>query len=215
MMWVVLGIVLILLILATISYTGVKQVAWADKMQRLNTGSKAEWIAPEYVLQQVRNDYLMAVRWMRESAFHSSASQLNAAPYHLTGQSLLRYQKILAHYRTIGTPRYLDVMQADHYVEVRQFSENGERCHLIDRQTHRSIITYDYWSHTQYLTQAVEDAALVYTMVYDKHSRRWKIDSFVQQLPLGWRAATGKNARRIKLLSAIKPVSGRPIGRDH
>lgn len=203
MVWAIL-IVIMTLILFLATLNGQKQVTWSDKLYRMNAGvsHKAEWMAPEFVIQQVRNDYLMAMRWLRECAFLDWSSQWNAAPAFLAGFQLERHQNILK----LPAPRFRDVLRADHEVEVRHFSGDGERCLVIDRQTNRSIATYDYWTFEPCLVQALDDAALVYQMVYDKTARRWKIEQFVQELPRGWH---GGQSRRVQLYSTLPPTNGR------
>jgi hypothetical protein len=51
------------------------------------------------------------------------------------------------------------------------------------------------------------DGAVVYLMRYDALDRRWKIDAFVQELPLGW--GQHRTPRRIRELSALPTTVGR------
>jgi hypothetical protein len=206
MTWAVLIVALIVLTLLALS--GSAKVAWADKMRRLQPGTQrtGEWMAPGYVVQQVRNDYLMGIRWLRESALGSWAAQWEEAPMFFTGTQLQRHQKILSRYK-IGPPRYIDMLDARHFVDVRHFSDDGEHCLVIDRQTERRITTFDYWTREPRLTQALDDSALVYQMRYDKQSRRWKIETFIQELPFGW-SAEG-DLRRVKVHTTLPPTSGR------
>lgn len=207
MTWVVFLLIIFAIVLFSLRRQ--KQVAWSDKLRRNSSTDKRqqnETSAPDYVTQQVRNDYLMAMRWLRESAFHDWSDQWNAAPAFLEGYHLHRHLKILQHYRQTGFPHYRDVVHADHRVEVRHFADDGERCLVVDHQTHRMIATFDYWSFEPCISQALADAALVYQMVYDKGSRRWKIEQFIQELPHGWREGY---SRRIKLYSSLPPTNGR------
>lgn len=207
MTWAVL-FAIVAIIVFLVAFSGQKQVAWSDKLRRLNAGVsyQAEWMAPEYVIQQVRNDYLMAARWLRECSLQTWAEQWNAAANFLDGAQLQRHHAILNSYRIGRPPRYRDILIADHNVTVRHFSENGERCLVIDQQTQRTVISLDYHSYEPFITQALEDAVLVYQMRYDKETRRWKIEQFIQTLPRGWRAdASG----RVKLYASLPPTNGR------
>lgn len=206
MTWVVFLLIIFVVLLFTLRRQ--KQVIWSDKLRRASISLQRpiEITAPDYVVQQVRNDYLMAMRWLKESAFHDWSDQWYAAPAFLEGYHLQRHLKILSHYRQVGFPPYRDILHANHALEVRQFADDGERCLVVDHQTHRSIATFDYWSFEPCLSQALEDAALVYQMVYDRGSHRWKIEQFIQELPHGWRDGY---SRRVKLYSSLPPTDGR------
>lgn len=203
-------VVFLILIFAVLLYSlrGQKQVAWSDRLRWVGSDVRRqmEITAPDYVMQQVRNDYLMTMRWLRESAFHDWSDQWYAAPAYLEGYHLQRHLKILNHHRQSGFPQYRDVLHADHAVEVRHFADDGERCLVIDHQTHRIIATFDYWTFEPCVTQSLDDAALVYQMVYDRNSRRWKLEQFIQELPCGWRDGY---SRRVKLYSSLPPTDGR------
>jgi hypothetical protein len=129
-MWVVLGVILLLLIVVTAFYSGVKPMAWSNKMSYVNISSKAEWIAP---------NYLMAVCWHRENTFHISVDQLATAPYHLTVQKLQRYQKILA----LDIPKYIDILNADHDYSLH----NPYLTRIVEDAALAHIMMYD--KHSQ------------------------------------------------------------------
>jgi hypothetical protein len=207
MTWAILFVFLI--VVGVVSLGGRKQVAWVGKMWRVHAGvaNKAEWMAPDDVVNAVREDYLAMTRWLQDSMAHDWAKQWSAAPLYLSGVQLKRHQEILKHYRLGKAPRYNGVLRCLHQVEVRHFSEDGERCLVVDRQTSRRMATYDYWTQTRLTTQDLGDGTIVYEMAYDKQTQRWKVDAFVQELPLGWK--TSSKTRRIKLLSALPPVIGR------
>jgi hypothetical protein len=48
---------------------------------------------------------------------------------------------------------------------------------------------------------------MVYQMVYDTRARRWKVDSFIQELPLGW--GNPKLVRHIKVQAELPAPAGR------
>ncbi|NWF68179.1 MAG: hypothetical protein HXY40_03760 [Chloroflexi bacterium] len=198
-----------LLVIVLMLIGSARQVPWEARLLRVHAGvaGKAEWMAPEKVVEEVRRDYLAAVNWLQESVLGQWMPQWNAAPTFLSGAFLRRYQMILMDYRTNGQPRCVGILRADHFVEVRHFSEDGQRCLVIDRQSVRRMATYDARTHTRLHTQDLGDGTLVYQMVYDSGTRRWKIENFIQELPTGW----GSHNRRIRLLSALPAA----IGRDH
>ena len=199
----------ILLIVAMMVLTGRQQVPWSGQMKRLHAGSvdRAMWMAPEAVVKRVQDDFLETMRWLPESMFHSWSHQWTSASYYLSGQYLERHQEILKHYRTGKPPRYTGVLRCAHTIEVCEFSDDGERCLVIDRWTSCRMATYDYWTQSRVSTQDMGDSVEVYTMVYDNVDRRWKLDAFVQELPASWRV--GKKSRRIRLLKTVPPSIGR------
>jgi hypothetical protein len=89
-------------------------------------------------------------------------------------------------YRSRGLPRCYGVLRADHLVQVRQFSDDGERCLVIDRQMQRRMATYNTRTRSRVSTQDLGSGAVLYAMVYVAKERRWKIDSLIQELPIGW-----------------------------
>jgi hypothetical protein len=208
MIWSMLLITL--LIVALTLLIGHKRTAWSDKLQRTHQDTpQAEWNAPDYVHQQVRNDYLMATRWMRDCAFSSWTEQWAGAPYYFAGLHLQRHQKILTKQRSGQESRFRDVMDAEHFVEVRHFSSDGERCLVIDHQTERSMATYHHATLQPCMRQALDDAAVIYQMVYDRSASRWKIDQFVQELPSALRTGRMTNYKRVKVLAELPPTTGR------
>ncbi|MBC7870963.1 MAG: hypothetical protein H7Y09_09010, partial [Chitinophagaceae bacterium] len=171
MTWAILLVFLI--VAGVMSLGGRKQVAWVSKMWRVHAGvaNKEEWMAPEEVVNAVREDYLAITRWLQESMGHDWAQQWAAAPLYLSGVCLKRHQEILKHYRLGKFPRYKGVLRCLHQVEVRHFSEEGERCLVVDRQTSRRMATYDYWTQTRLTTQDLGDGTVVYEMAYDKQTQ--------------------------------------------
>jgi hypothetical protein len=210
MIWSLL--LLTLLIVALTMLIGHKRTAWSDKLQRTRQDTpQAEWNAPDYVHQQVRNDYLMATRWMRDCAFSSWTEQWAGAPYYFAGLHLHRHQKILTKQRAGQETPYRDLMDAEHFIEVRHFSSDGERCLVIDHQTERTITTYHHTTCKPWMRQALDDAAVIYQMVYDRSTSRWKIEQFVQELPSALRTGRMTNQKRVKVLAELPPT----LGRDH
>jgi hypothetical protein len=206
---IVVAFILIFMLVIFLMFSDQKEVSWADKLQRLSSGtSYAEWTAPEYVLQQVRNDYLMAVRWQRDSAFQPLDVQLNSARSYFTGEHLQQYQQILGYHRRKHPSRFIEVLQAQHAVQVRHFTDKGESCLLVDRQTERTVITYNPVQNTAPLLQSLPDAMVVYQMKYERSQRRWKIERYIQEIPGALWPPSGKS-QKVKVETALPHFSGR------
>ncbi len=186
MIWALL--LVMLLVLIAMSLNGNNRVPWSDKLRRVRAGvpNRAEWMAPDPVVDQVRHDYLMALDWLQDSALHAWSQQRRHAALFLSDSFLKQYLGILRRYETARTPRCIAVLRADHQVMVRRFSEDGEQCLIIDQQLQRRMATYDYDSRTRLHTQDLGNCAVVYQMAYDKKRQRWQIAAFIQRLPLGW-----------------------------
>ncbi len=211
MMWAIL--LAFLVIVGVMSLIGRQQVSWVSKLFRVSAGvaHKAEWMAPEDIVKVVEQNYLEAMRWLPESMLDDWSAQWSAAPEYLSGLCLRRHQEILKHYRMGKPPRYVGILRCIHQIEVRYFSEDGERCLIIDKQSSRRMATYDYRTQARLNTQDLGDGTVVYEMAYDKKARRWKLERFIQELPVGWK--TGKKSSRVRLLSASAlPPS---VGRDN
>jgi hypothetical protein len=206
---IVVAFILIFMLVIFLMFSDQKEVSWADKLQRLSSGtSHAEWTAPEYVLQQVRNDYLMAVRWQRDSVFQPVEVQLHAASSYFTGEHLQQYQQILGYHRRKNPMQFIEVFQAQHTVQVRHFTNKGESCLLVDRQTERMIITKDLTHDAPPLQQSLPDAMVVYQMKYERSQRRWKIERYIQEIPGALWPPSGKSLK-IKVETALPHFSGR------
>ena len=186
MTWALLFILIVVVTLMSLSASG--PVPWLSRMRRIRAGAarKAEWMAPDEVVREVREHYLEAIHWLHDSTTSTLGQQWSSAAYYLAGAFLRRHQQILMHYRTNGLPGCYGVLRADHFVQVRQFSEDGDRCLVIDRQTQRRMATYNTRTRTRTMTQDLGSGAVVYVMLYIPKERRWKIDSLIQELPLGW-----------------------------
>lgn len=209
MTWaLLLGIVAIAIIMAMHSRG---QVPWLGKMRRTNptAARKAEWMAPDEVVDKVRSDYLTAMRWLGDNVLASWQQQWMLAPYYMSGLYLKRFQTLVTQYRAGRSPRAIGVLRADHQVTVRCFSDDGERCYVVDRQTLRRMATYDSRTRERVMTQDLGDGAVVYAMRFDAADGRWKLDEFVQEMPPGWGQSIGR--ARIREFAATPT----PIGRDN
>ncbi len=201
--------IVFLLVIVLMSMYGKSRVPWAAQLRRLHAGvsEKAEWMAPDTVIQQVRSDYLLALDWLHDSALKNWTHRWTYAPLYLSGAYLKAHQLNLQQQRQITGFRGEGVLRADHNVDIRYFSEDGERCLVVDSQTQRRMATYDPVTRARLHTQDLGDCAVVYRMNYDTRSQRWKIESFVQQLPSGW--GNPKIARKIKVLGELTDLAGR------
>lgn len=210
MTWVILiaflGLVLFM------SLVGRQQVAWAGKLRRVRAGGAQyrEWMAPDEVVKRVQEDYLAAMLWLPESALRDWSVQWNEAELYFCGGQLSRHLEILKRQRIGQKPRYTGVMRCTHRVLVRHFSDDGERCLVLDAQSGRTIQTVDTKTGRVVSKQAMEPGTVVYQMQYDKRERRWKVEQYVQELPKGWTGQAGGNpANRVRLLAALPPKIGR------
>ncbi|NDJ62557.1 MAG: hypothetical protein GYB67_15625 [Chloroflexi bacterium] len=167
--------------------------------------SQAEWMAPDDVVNQVITHYLEAINWLHESTWLPRVKQFTLAPVYLTGKHLKRHQHLIASYRPSDGPEIAGVLRADHQVEVRRFSPGGETCLVIDHQRQRRMATYDARTKTRVHTQDLGDGVIVYRMAYEARGNRWKIDAFIQELPLGWE--TAELRQHIQELVTTPPVS--------
>ncbi len=186
MTWTILFIILAVIVLMSLNTSG--SVPWLNRMRRIRAGvaRKVEWMAPDEVVQEVREHYLEAIHWLHDSTTSSLGQQWSTASYYLSGRALRRHQQVLMHYRTTGMPACYGVLRADHLVQVRQFSDDGERCLVIDRQSQRRMATYNTRTRARVSTQDLGSGAVLYSMLYVAKEHRWKIDSLIQELPIGW-----------------------------
>ena len=200
---------IILLVVEIMSMRNGDRVPWADQLRRIHDGvsRNAEWMAPDSVVNQVRSDYQRVLDWQHENLLKSFSHQWRTAPHYMSGIQLKRYRAILHHLRQARKPMVEGVLRADHRIEVRCFSEYGERCLVIDYQAHRRMATYDYETRARLHTQDMGDCAIVCQMVYANDSQHWKIDRYIQQLPSGW--GNPEAGRYLKLLPDLLTASGR------
>lgn len=202
-----IALVLIFVGIFCILFTvGREPIPWTNRLRRVYAGvsRKAEWVAPDDVVYQVTADYLRAVEWMTEAAM---GEQIHCAPHYLTGRFLTRFQTIVNYQSAPNHLHFIGIVTARHHVQVRQFSEDGSRCLVVDCQTEQHIESRHLSDSTWSLGQDMGDAALVFQMCYDQISNRWKIESFIQQLPAGW--GNRADAGRVRLLSDLPTTIGR------
>jgi hypothetical protein len=178
-------------------------------MRRVKAGSteKHEWMAPDEVVDKVRSDYMTATRWLGDNVLSSWQQQWMLAPYYMSGLFLKRFQTLVTQYRAGRMPRAVGVLRADHAVTVRSFSEDGERCAVIDRQTLRRMATYESRTHARVMTQDLGDGVVVYQMRFDANDNRWKLDEFMQELP----GVREKPQVRVEVME----LAAVPVGRDN
>ncbi len=206
MTWALVIIFIAIVVIMSLNNAG--RIPWGDKMRRLNAGSvqKSEWMAPDSVVAQVRAQYLEAINWLHESMLSSWAKQWSTAPNFLNGTHLKRYHNSLLLQRDSKGVEVSGVLRADHVVEVRQFSESGAFCLVIDHQSQRRMATYNRKTLERLHTQDLGDGVVVYAMLYDAKDQRWKIGSFVQELPPDWRTRP--------MIQELSTMPG-AIGRDY
>jgi hypothetical protein len=164
------------------------QIPWRGQMRQLRAAQTTEWMAPDDVVEQVRAQYLEAITWLTDTTLSSWAQQWAQAPARLSGACLKRQRRLVLNERSSKGVQFVGVVRADHVVEVRQFSETGSFCLVIDYQSQRRMATYNRRTRERLHTQDLGDGIVVYAMRYDAVDQRWKIDSFVQELPPGWRS---------------------------
>lgn len=138
-----------------------------------------EWMAPEEVVRRVRQHYLEAVEWL-----HQVERDGRLVAHYLSGSMLVRAAQLL--WTRASAPMFAGALRVDHSLEVRRFTESGERCLVVDHQTQRRMATYHMRTGIRAATQDLGSAIYVYGMVYDVGAARWKIDTFIQELPQGW-----------------------------
>jgi hypothetical protein len=209
-MWWALAAVTIMVVILMMSNSA-RKLPWNNKMRRLRAGEpRAEWMAPEHVVQQVQADYLAALQWMQESPSQPWAKQWSGASAVMVGPFLRRYQNLLLNQRGERSAPCYGILRADHRLDVRGFSQDGRRCWLIDQQMGRRIATYNAQTHQRGVTQDMGDGAVVVALFYDARDERWKLETLVQELPAGWGTSR-------KLLDVVpnSPVIPRRIGRDN
>jgi len=170
------------------SYNNNDRIPWANDLRRVDTGL-SEWMAPPAVVRQARRDYLRAMLWMQECRLYPWSQQARGARKYLSAAYLKRHLGILQREQAMNEPCFVDVLRADHQVNIRYFSKDGSRCLVIDRQSQRRMATYDYYDQRRLHTQDLGACAVVFQLNYDLPDERWKIAAFIQRLPGGWDSA--------------------------
>jgi hypothetical protein len=202
MIWALILCFVVMMVL--LSLQGAKGVPWGRKLRRLHAGAaqRAEWMAPDDVVEQVRCDYLRVIEWLESSPFMDHP--LHRAPDYLTGDYLRRYQRLMH-----MPARFTGILIARHTILVRRFSEDGLQCLVVDCQSKRQMLTYDERDAILLHSQQLEDGTLVCRMDYDVLQRRWKVAAIIQELPAGWKDTP--RSGRVRLLSNLPTT----MGRDH
>lgn len=208
MLWAILAILCV--VLAVIWLIAPKVVPWADQMTRLNAGAgtKAEWMAPPQVLEEVIWSYREGQEWVGTCAanwgrFAEGLERYTVGPY------FKQQRRVLASL-VDQKPRLAAELTAAHAYQVRYFSSDGLHCLLIDSQTARVVTTASYWTGLPLHAQRLEDAALVYRMAYDLAEKRWKIEKLIQQLPLGTPLESHPaTPARVRVAASLPVTAGR------
>jgi hypothetical protein len=206
MNWALAAVILAVIVVMA---SNASKIPWLNKMRRLQTGSDmVDWMAPDGVVEKVKQDYMLVFDWMQSSPVMPFPQQWRSAPEYLTGAFLRRYQQLLIRQRSERDVLCYGVLRADHDLEVRGFSADGSRCWLTDSQSGRRIATYAADTHERVLTQDMGGGTMVMQMRYDSDHNRWKIEALIQELPTGW-----ERRRKLTLSAEHSPFSRR-IGRD-
>jgi hypothetical protein len=202
-------VTLLLCVVLVVAILKTRRKSPAHPLRRLHAGvmNKAEWMAEDRVVDAVITDYLDAHHWMAEALFSGYVRFLHEAPLYLSGTFLKQQHDSVKTKIQQRSPRLIGVLRAHHHVRVRHFAEDGLSCLVIDSQSEQRMATYDYWEHQRLHTQDLGERTYVYRMVYDAKACRWKIEAFIQQLPMGWDASTSA----IRLEDHLPEVSGRDL----
>jgi hypothetical protein len=203
-----IGIVLGLIMMGIVARR--RRPRTSETLQRLHPGvaHKAEWMASETTVQRVTADYLAAQQWVGDMQLADCFACLREVGRYFSGALLRDHQKMLARQLAQSRVRLVGVLRAHHQITVRRFSDDGLSCLLIDRQSERRMATYNYWTKQRVHTQDLGGGALVYRMMFDRATGRWKIDEFIQQLPIGWETLPGSTLR---ITDALPEAAGRDI----
>lgn len=177
-------------------------------MRRVHAGKsrRAEWMAPDQVVHEVRRNFLEAITWLHEGGLPVFESQWASPEYFLIGAALRRHDRMFAQYQSDRLRNYAAVLRMHHQVLVRRFSKDGRRCLVVDFQTERRLATYDVRQQTRLQTQDLGTGVVVYRMAYHAADERWKIEAFMQELPAAWGKRT---AMRLEEVQFMPPAQGR------
>ncbi|MFZ4813545.1 MAG: hypothetical protein ACOYL5_03335 [Phototrophicaceae bacterium] len=204
-------LVLIGLLLLGLALRGRPLPPWSGQVVQVKHSmlTKPEWMAPEHVCKQVAHAYQEALHWLQDAPLMGVAAQQAQIGMYLDGELLQQHQAQFA-YNERNLPRFIGILRVAHFIQVRQFSEHGEQCLVIDYQTERRMATYHTADHRRVTTQALADAYVIYQMRYDADAARWKIARFVQELNV----ATYLYQKQPYPLPEFTLYS-KPIGRDN
>lgn len=181
-----------------------------------------EWLPPEDIIARARTHFLEAMHWGEQMPLMASPLQLASAPRFMSGPMLRRIRTVLAR-RASGTDSHVaitEVLRAEHAAEPRYFTPEGERCLIVDRQTHRRLAVYDLRQRRRLATQDMGQSVVVYRLLFDTHDSRWKLDALAQELPSGWGTGSLVNILQdnTHFLGHLERMIERglsfPIGRD-
>lgn len=185
---IVSGAIIVGMILLVISSTA-SVVPWLDSMTRENPGTRdrAEWIAPVDVIEAVTVDYISFYTYAAERLRQGWVAYGRDLNHYLTEDMLTEQRESISMRLQSDRGRVLDVLRADHDIQVRNFSGDGLRCVVIDHRSDQRLATYDYWRGSRLHTQDMGAGTYVYEMAYDQRANKWKLARFVQSLPPGTR----------------------------
>ena len=184
------------------------QVPWSGEMRRVRAGEarRAEWMAPDQVVHEVRQNFLEAVTWWHEGGLPVFEPQWSSPQYFLSSDALRSHVEMFAQYQTDPLRKFAAVLRMHHQVLVRRFSKDGRRCLVVDYQSERRMATYDVRKQARLHTQDLGSGVVVYRMAYHARDQRWKIEALVQELPAAW----GKRSTpRIEEVQFMPPAQGR------
>lgn len=210
--FVIIGLIVVLIAVLVYAHRRQRVWYWSGNLRRLRAGvnNRAEWMAPEDVIQRVELDYLNAQQWMADALLAGYIRFMNEAPLYLAGSYLKRQQQNALIQMKKSGPRLIGILRAHHHVYIRHFSDDGLICYVLDEQTERRMATYDYWQLRRLHTQDLCDGVYVYRMGFDRSARRWKIEELIQQLPMGW-GMQSVASDTIRLQESLPTASGRDI----
>lgn len=185
------------------------QVPWGGEMRRVlagKTARRAEWMAPDQVVHEVRQNFLEGITWLHESVLPAFDSRRVSPQLFLTGAALRQYEHLSGQYRDSARLQFAGVLRMHHQVSVRRFSKDGRRCLAVDCQTERRMATYDVRQQMRLHTQDLGSGVVIYRMAYHIRDQRWKIEALVQELPSVW----GKRSSpRLEEIQYMPPAGGR------
>ncbi len=204
------AIVIVLIVVVCLSRRRSRQMD--IPLQRLYPGvvNKAEWMASETVVHSIEADYLSAQAWIVDALLCDYMAYLRDLPHYFQGDCLRDQERLAKLQMRKRGPRLIGILRANHRVQVRRFSDDGQTCYLLDHQTERRMATYDYWSKRRLHTQDLGEGVYVYRIVHDRATHHWKIDQLVQQLPLGWDTFPLSNPA-IRLMDELPIAAGRDV----
>ena len=183
--WIAIAVVLIAILVVVGITSRSEVVPWLNQMRRVKQKGAfhAEWIAPEEIMDTVVQHYMEYIEFAQETLLSGWTRYYHDMTNYLSGEYLrLQKQNLDARLRKDDL-RIIDILRADHEVRVRDFSDDGLRCLLLDYQQERRLATYHYWSKRRIHTQHLDDVICIYRMRFDQINRRWKIADYIQELP--------------------------------